>query len=157
MVITLTPREFELAAIHGAMRRCSAIERGQQHHHGLTGDAALATWNLDIEGACAEMAVAKAVNRYWDILTRPQSPDEGDVGPYQVRSTTRPGGCLLLHESDSDDAVFILAAGTAPTFNIAGWLRGREGKNPDYWRTTTGRPAFFVPQEALRPIPEGSR
>lgn len=84
-----------------------------------------------------------------------------DVGPYQVRTRSRIDYDLLLHDSDQDDAKFILVLGPIgePTpkgglcFYIVGWLEARFGKKKKYWKDPAiGRPAYFVPQDILNPI-----
>jgi hypothetical protein len=75
--------------------------------------------------------------------------------PVEVRSTSHEGGCLLLHPKDKDDNIFVLLTGVAPNFKIRGWLYAKDGKNENYWMDIVGRrPAYFVPQEALKPIEE---
>jgi hypothetical protein len=46
-----------------------------------------------------------------------------------------------------------LVTGLAPVFILRGWIWGREGKRDEWWTDPAcGRPAFFVPQNALRPM-----
>lgn len=144
--VTLTWAEVA-SGIHAAgMRRIYNLRNGRQPIYGEPHDP----WAADVEGALAEMAVAKHMDRYWSPASS-QAPHTipGDVGPLQVRSTTRPNGCLILHPNDPDEAVFWLVTGSAPTYTLAGWIRGADGKLEQYWREDTGRPAFFVPQTAL--------
>jgi hypothetical protein len=98
------------------------------------------------------MALAKLLNVFWsgaigDLRAK-------DAGRLQVRSTSRSDGCLILHDKDPDDDVFVLAIGFSPTFKFRGWITGKSGKDKAYWRDPIGgRPAYFVPQSALRPVP----
>lgn len=146
MRVELTLEEIRVAASVGIERRLRAIARNRQHRHSWRGGD---VWEIDIQGAAAEMAVAKAVGRYW---TDTADPDyEGDVGQnVQVRWTARPDGSLLLHPDDKPEHAFVLVTGQIPQFEIRGWLWGAHGKDPRFWREDTGRPAFFVPQAALR-------
>jgi hypothetical protein len=57
-----------------------------------------------------------------------------------------------VHDRDKDDDLFILVTGTAPSFRIAGCIMGRDAKRSEFWRTDTGRPAYFVPQDVLTPL-----
>lgn len=75
------------------------------------------------------------------------------AGPVLVRTMSKEWGDLILHNSDTDYRIFLLVYGRAPTFQLLGWIRGGDGKNMDYWKDPTGtRPAFFVPQSALRDV-----
>jgi hypothetical protein len=107
-------------------------------------------WTDHILGACAECAVAKVTDNYWygslgDMKAR-------DVDEYQVRSTELSEGCLLVHEEDQDDHVFILVTGVPPRLRIQGWTCGREAKKKEFWTTRFSAPAFFAPQSILLPM-----
>jgi hypothetical protein len=97
------------------------------------------------------MAIAKALNRYWTPVRRKPSEIDSDVGGgFEVRSTGRANGCLILHDRDPDELRFILITGALPTFEICGWCYAHEGKDSAYWRSDLSRPAYFVPQSALK-------
>lgn len=152
--VELTDADLELAVHAGAARHIAGLRRGATPSYRFAGDC----WGIHIEGAAAEIAVAHALGV--DDFTpavyreRPQTSLEGDVGRFQVRSTPRLDGSLILHPRDEDDATFILAAGMAPSFRIIGWTKGRIGKAERYWRSDVREPAYFVPQRDLRPIPQ---
>lgn len=155
-IVELTPQEIRVAVIVGANRNVRAYERGRRHRYGA--DEARG-WSMHTQGAAAEIAVAKAFNRYW---TDTPDPDyTGDVGPYHVRSTKHEEGGLLLHPDDPDDGVFVLVVGEIPVFRLAGWILGREGKRERFWLAGgpggSGRPCFKVPQRELFPIEELER
>jgi hypothetical protein len=150
VAITLDHFEALQACQVGVLRNLEAINRGRKHRHGFNGDA----WAAHIEGAAAELAVSKYLDRYWIAVVPDPSLLPGDVGERtQVRCTARANGCLIVHEDDPDDHGFILVVGAMPRFKIVGWLFGREAKHPTFWREDTGRPAYFVPQTALKPMP----
>ncbi len=111
-------------------------------------------WQINIDGACGEMAVAKWMGRYWDGALGDFTAK--DVGKLQVRTNPNDWGDLILHPKDADDDVFILVLShNAPIYKLQGWLYGREGKQTQWWRDgEKGRPAFFVPQSALRSVDE---
>lgn len=146
MRVELTQEEMRVAALIGVERRLRAIARNRQHRYAWTGEA---VWAIDIQAAGAELAIAKAIGRYWTDTAEPDA--HGDVGDgVQVRWTKRENGCLLLHPTDPDAHVYVLVTGEMPVFEVPGWIRGAHGKDERFWREMTGRPAFFVPQEALR-------
>lgn len=145
ITVELTTEEMRTAASVGVERRLRAVARGRRHRHDWSGEG---EWGVDINAAAAELAVAKVLGRYW--VDTANTDFDGDVGPgVQVRWTARANGRLLLHPDDGDTHVFVLVCGTMPAFTIPGWIRGRDGKRPEWWRQDTGRPAFFVPREAL--------
>lgn len=148
--VELTDYELRLGAAVGVERQLEALRLGRQHRHGFAGEG----WDIHIEGALAELAFAKARAVFWDAVVRRPEDLDGDVGSAQIRSTKRPSGCLIVHKDDPDSAAFVLITQENPrTYSFRGWLRGRDAKQQRWWRTDTGRPAFFVPQGYLRPMP----
>ena len=63
VLITLLPYEYVTAANVGARRVSTAIFRNSENQHGFKKGHG---WDEHIEGACAEMAVAKHFDIYWD-------------------------------------------------------------------------------------------
>lgn len=147
--VTLDSREQLMAAMAGIMRRISAIRKGRKEPYG-TPKADL--WGNDIESSGAEAAVAKALNLYWTSVKEKVGP--GDVGNFEVRSTNRADGSLIVHDRDPDDVPFILVRGTFPDYEIVGWMFGRDAKDEKYRFRGDGRPAFFVPGTHLRDVEE---
>lgn len=146
VAVTLDADEREMGECEGFKRQRDNIRAGLRNAHGLAG----AGWNEHIEGACAEVAVAKHLNFFWCRGKR----GAGDVGAYQVRYTTMNPPMLRLHSKDADDAVFILVYGGPFEYTLAGWCPGWAGKARRYWSDPTGknRPAFFVPVRDLSPM-----
>ena len=149
MRIELTKGEQMKAASVGIWRNLQSMWRGAQPRWGQ-GGAAL--WGSHIEGAAGELAVAKATNTYWSGALGDYDAD--DVGKLQIRTTHHTEGCLILHPDDADDRPFILVIGSLPSFRLAGWIMGRDGKAAKWWRDGIARPAYFVPQADLRPMGE---
>lgn len=142
----LTLAELQTASFIGCQRRISALRLGRSRP--VPGSP---PWEAHIVGACGELTLAKALDRHW--LGSPGTLDpEGDVAGYQVRTTTLPGGCLIVKPSDPDAAVFVLVVGPEPAYRIAGWMVGGDAKVPRWWRADVAFPAWFVPQSALAPF-----
>ncbi len=146
MNVVLSWSEVLFAAHVGVARRVNALRNNRKAAYGCTDDDA---WDKDIEGACGEIAVAKALGIYWNGSIGDLAVD---VGPYQVRTTGLEHGCLMLHKKDEDDKQFILVTGRAPRMRIVGWIFAGDGKRDEWWKDPTrkGRPAWFVPQAALK-------
>lgn len=150
MRVKLSAPEMALAAQLGCMRTINAITRQSRAAHGLTNQDV--SWQLAIEGAMGEWAVAKALGVMPAMTTLPTYT--GDLAQrLEVRTTPRAQGRLILHASDPSDRPYFLAIGRDGTYTIAGWAWGYEGKRTEYWDDPgTGRPAFFVPQHQLHPL-----
>jgi hypothetical protein len=144
--ITLTPSEIHLAVSVGALRYVENLRTRRYQGHGLDGDPL----QIHILGACGEAAFAKARGVYWNgDIGDLKAPD---VGGWQVRTTRRLDGRLIIRTIDEDDAPFVLVRGQCPTFAIVGWILARLAKCPE-WLESNGRPAaYFVPAYALRPF-----
>lgn len=125
--IELNRHEILAAAIGGCQRRVKAMEIDRPQFYGA--DERSNYWQIDIQGAIAEFAVAKAFDKYWEPATdKPLKSLPGDVGFYQIRSTTHKNGNLIVYEADSDDVPFILAIVAEPYVKLAGYLYGEEAK-----------------------------
>lgn len=154
MKVTLDWSELELAAAVGLRRQISSMRDQREDKHGFSGPG----WTIHIEGACGELAVAKALGRYWngsvDNFRGPDIPDQevrAAFGRIQIRTRSNAYYDLIVRPDDADQDVFILVTGRAPEFEVHGWIRGREAKQEMWLRTYGDRPpAYFVPQAALR-------
>jgi hypothetical protein len=131
------------------LRNIRALSKGRLEPHGHPKERG--SWDVTIEGASAEMAVAKALGRYW---ADSEALDyDGDVGTIHVRSTDLDHGHLLLYPSDPDDGCFFLVSGRAPRFTIRGWIIASDGKREEFWETAKLRdPAWMVPASALHDV-----
>lgn len=148
MKITLEWYEQELAERIGRLRR-EQSKGTKKNRRGLVEDEE-ALIKLDIEGAAGELAVAKAVNRYWHgSVNAPKSaPDVGTN--IQVRATKHRNGSLIITKTDNDDQIYFLVIGEMPNYDVVGYIKGSDGKQEQFVRAPANRPpAFFVPQSAL--------
>lgn len=132
------------AASKAVRRQAQNLTRGRKDAYGLKG----AGWNEHLVGALGEAAVAMFYNVHWsgaigDITAK-------DVGRIQVRTRSEAWHNLILHDRDPDDDYFILVHYDAPKFHLLGWIKAIDGKKPEFWKDPAGgRPAFFIPQDAL--------
>ena len=148
--IQLTNAEMFTAAFIGIRRRIYAIVSGKKAARGLSEDADV--WGMDIEGAGAELAVAKLLNRYWNGTVGETKP--GDVGGIEVRSSTKHNNRMIVYENAPDDTPFIFVTGKIPNLEIRGWMTGKDAKKHEYWTNPSGgdRYAYFVPVADLKPM-----
>jgi hypothetical protein len=146
--VVLGPVAMLLATAVASMRQAQNLTAGRRDAYGAPTDPAEG-YKIHLLGAAGEVAVAEYLGVYYDgALGRMRATDAGWV---QVRTTMYPRGCLILHDTDPDDDVFVLVTGNPPQLRLEGRIRGRDGKRPEFWRDPSkkGRPAFFVPQDAL--------
>lgn len=144
--ISLTSAEIMLGATAGVMRQVENLKNNAKPFYGAGREN---DWQLNIEGVLGEMALSKYLNIYWKGKGKMRAPDVGDV---DVRTTPHASGHLILHPNDPDDRLFYLLTGVNGNYTIHGSILGRAGKQ-DRWikDPTGGRPAYFVPQDALKP------
>lgn len=150
MKIVLTIGELHLAAQNGCLRQIESIVKGLPDKHGFEGSG----WNIHIEGAAGEIAAAKALGIYWGGSVN-TFRSQNDIGKFEVRTATQSNYRLIVREQDKDSNVYILVTGSAPSFDVRGWVYGKEAKVHKYLNAPVGRPAaYFVPQSDLRSIDE---
>ena len=146
MRVKLTPTEMMTAAHIGIMRQVQNLKKLRADAHGAKTDLG---WQMHIEGAMGECAVAKALGCYWSgaigIL------DASDVGEIEVRTTAHKSGRLILHQEDSKYNYYVLAVGKNGEYELIGYIWGKHGMKDEYWEDPTGtnRFAYFVPREEL--------
>lgn len=148
MRVRLTRYEVQLGAQIGVARRIEAIALDLKDRNGFSGDS----WGANIEGALGEMAVAKGLGRYFDATVN-TFKSGGDIGPYQVRTRPHEAFELIVREDDREGDVFILVTGSAPFYDIKGWILGRDARRDDWWKGFGNKPkAWFVPLENLNAL-----
>ena len=148
MEIQLTWPELLTGAMTGVMRQMESLKSKRADAHGYEGRG----WELHVEGACGELAAARALGRFWSpSVCTFKAADIGQV--IQVRTRLEHHYDLLVRQGDADDQPFVLVTGTAPSYVVRGWIMGRDAKQPEWQREHGGRPtAFFVPQSELRDL-----
>jgi hypothetical protein len=160
MHVTLTWSEVIAAALVGVMRQVQNLRDKRKDRNGCPPEEG---WTFHINGACGETALAKGRASYWTGMGALGDLDARDVGGLQARTTPYPNGRLKIYPNDNDDDVFVLVRGSAPTFELVGWMTAREAKaarddkGKDFLcdPTNGGRPpAYFVPAPVLHPMEE---
>lgn len=151
IIVELSFANVMQAALVGVMRQVTNVRDKRKHRYGATNEE---TWDMNINGAIGELALAKHLGWYWDGALGNFKAD--DVGHHQVRATTWENGRLLIHHEDKDDRKFVLVTlHDMPCVTLAGWMLGQDAKDPAYWaEPRRGRGCYAVPQEMLRPMEE---
>jgi len=146
--IELSPSEMYAGALAGIMRQIENLRLGRQSTHGADQNK---LWQIHIDGALGELAVAKCLGIYWAGKGEFRGPDVGSV---DVRSSPLHTNRLILHPDDPDDRRFYFVTGMYGKYQVHGWCRGEEGKRDEYWMEPpkARAAAFFVPKTALHPL-----
>lgn len=146
MNVELTPAEMLNAIIVGARRLIVSNEKGLQNVAGAKRD-----WSDEIEGALAEMAVARELGLFF-------SPNVGlyglkDVGDYHIRHTALTDGSLIIRDKDPEGR-YLLVTGQFGHYKLAGWIESDKAKEMDQYRKApNGRSAaWLIPQTELMPV-----
>jgi hypothetical protein len=153
--ITLSNAEIWRAAQVGAWRQCDALRKGHVAFNG--GRSRLSPWEAHIEGAGAELVVAKFLNLYWDCYAEDLTKIKADVGTsVEVRSAYELSKNLLCQKKDFRQKKwnnpFVLVLGKIPALRIVGWAYGWEVMQNPYWDVSLPRPAWNYPQSSLKPV-----
>lgn len=151
MNISLSWYEVAMGSEIGRLRQVVSIAKGLPDNHGFQGCG----WSVHIEGACAELAVAKALGVYWNgSVNNFGGPDlfHPIKGNIQVRLAGSHGQ-LIVRPGDSPSDIWVLVTGKSPNYVVHGWILGKDAKRPEWLKDYGGRPpAYFVPPTALNPI-----
>jgi len=142
--VTLSFHEIAYAAQAGIMRRIDSMEKNLQKIQ----QAETSGWNIDIDGACAELAVAKALNMHWGGHVG--SFKAPDVGELHIRSTNHANGQLIIRKNDPDEYVYMLVICKCPDYKIIGGMSGRKAKAREITKGLNGKmDCWFIPQDDL--------
>jgi hypothetical protein len=151
--IALTYPELYVAGMIGVMRRVASLQNGNDKNK----HARLSNWLTDIDGACAEIALAKHLGVYWrpsvNEFKRPDLPPN-----IQVRSTPHRNGHLIVRENDKPNADhrFVLVITVVPRFILVGSMLGHEAMYDEFFRralTPDEADGWWVPQDRLSELP----
>ena len=150
--VTLSTTEVMQASMVGIQWFMNGFEKGMQHKPPLPPEANALVNN--IEGACGEMAYAKARGLYFEPrLTAYKGADFGDN--VQVRTRSDHAYELMVRDNDNPEHFYVLVTGKAPVYCVVGWIQGRDAMKPEWRKDWGGRgEAWFVPHKALTPFKE---
>ena len=145
MNISLDASELVMAANVGVRRHAQALMKKFTDKHGAKEDNG---WQLHIEGACGELAFAKAMNWHWSgSLYTFKNPDVGEI---QVRTRSKHEYDLIIRKGEV--GTYVLVTGLAPRYTVHGWFNALNVR--DEWLKKHGNreEAWFIPKSELHPI-----
>ena len=143
--IELTKPELMVAGLVGNMRSVASLGNLVSIVHSPTDTQ----WQIDTDGAAAEMAFAKWLNIYYEPTVNTfKAPD---VGAFQVRSTKHEHGKLIIRGNDMKNEIAILVISKMPNYRMAGWIYTNDAKLDKYLYDPNSRkaPMWMVPQADL--------
>jgi len=143
--IKLSLAEMQIAAQVGIQRQIQNLKNGAVPAYGA---GSKNDWQLHVEGALGEMALAKHLGVYWDGKGEMRAPDVGNI---DVRTRSKHSYDLIVHDRDEDDRYIYLLTGGNGQYRFHGGIYARDAKQERYWKDPAGgRPAYFVPQAELQ-------
>jgi hypothetical protein len=145
ITVTLTPWEIMTGAIAGVMRQTENIKDKRQNAGGYDGTK---DWQIHIEGAIGEYAVAKEFGYFWPGKGKFRDPDFGDMDSRCAGDHDSP---LRIEKKDPDHRIVWHITGRNGSYRIHGWTYARNGKKPENWYDLKGlnRPAYWFPTESV--------
>ena len=148
MDVQLTNFEILDAAAVGVQRQIQNIHQGARERYGAGNSQ---NWQIALEGALGEKALAKYLGIYWAGKGGVGNPD---VGEHDVRTTAHPEGRLIVHPEDKDNRFIWLLTGVYGEYMVRGGILAKDAKHKRWWSDPTGkgRHAYFIHQERLSHI-----
>jgi hypothetical protein len=97
------------------------------------------------------MAAGKFLKQYWSGSVG--TFKDPDVGELQVRSTVYVEGHFIIREADSSEQFYVFVRGEAPTYEIVGWIQGKNAKLDKFFRPDKkDGDAWWVPADFITPF-----
>ena len=125
----------------------------QNKHDPLTAKMGiLKTTEFEIVGVLGEIAACKYLNIDSPLINGFKK--FSDVGTLtEIRSTTKPEGCLIIRDRDDKNKNYVLATVTRYEVTLHGWINGTLAKQPEFQRNPHNLgTSYFIPQDQLQPI-----
>ena len=153
--VVLDRQEFFVGAQVAIMRNVSSILKGGSDRRRMELEN---RWWTAIEGACGEVAFAKAYKLFPALsVDAAQDDPESDVCGYDVKTMGEYRYVLRLTPEEAKRSVwYALVCGKAPLFEVHGCFWGPDAlEHPDWIKAppqkngTPRPPAYFVPMDKL--------
>lgn len=143
------------AACKEAFRRQAVNEiRGLKGRNGGAATGAMAL-TIHLLGAAGEMAVASYLGLK-DHLYQETEAKRGSCdlpGNIDVKTRSKAGYDLIVQKDESPEKKFVLVTIENKKTLIHGWICAKDAMKQRFWSDPAGgRPAYFVPKTALRPM-----
>ncbi len=152
MLVSLTQYECEMASLVGVHRQIQSVYKKLPDKHGCDPEDG---FKVHVNGACGELALAKALDRHWPG-TVDTFKEGADIGTrFQVRTRTKHWHDLIVRPDDRPSHVFVLVIGIPPAFEVVGWIIGDQAPLLGKWKNYGNKGyAWFVERQFLRTFDE---
>lgn len=152
--IPITLDEFALA-VQCSLDRMIESNKQNLNHATTYSRGFIKRLHEEVLGCLGEMAFAKYRLKDGFVPEINTFHKQADVDQVEVRSTDKENGSLIVRSNDVLNRTFVLAIVKDRSVVLAGWLKGFEAQEDQYLKDPNGyRPAWFVPQDELRPMPD---
>jgi hypothetical protein len=142
--ITLFPDEIAAAVAVASRRRLGCQRNRTKPTHFEPRDR----WGVEVESACAEVALSRLLNLAWTGASGVARPDVG--GMIEVRHSSHDDAHLLIWEGDDPRVPQVLVTGHDGDYSARGWQFPVSAWRPE-WRR---HKSWWVPQAELRSMDE---
>lgn len=151
ILFTFTDEERRLAMEEGHRRQAVNEAKGLRGRNRgpRFGDKAL---HVHLLGAAGEMAVASYLGLKHELYKETEAKRGSDDLPgIDVKTRSKKHYDLIVQKNESPSKKFVLVTIENQETLLHGWCYGEEAMMDEYWADPArGRPAYFVPQKALR-------
>jgi len=151
ILFTFTDEERRLAMEEGHRRQVVNEAKGLRGRNRgpRFGDKAL---QVHLLGAAGEMAVASYLGLKHELYKETEAKRGSDDLPgIDVKTRSKKHYDLIVQKNECPSKRFVLVTIENQETLLHGWCYGEEAMMDEYWADPArGRPAYFVPQKALR-------
>jgi hypothetical protein len=154
VLISLTPEQLAAAEAEAQRRQQQNEARGLRGRNNAPsrGQTALEMHRL---GCVGELAVAVFLGLEDSVFAN-ETAVRGSTdlpGGIEVKTRSKSHYDLIVQKRENPSKKFVLVTFEDQKTLLHGWCYGHEAMDERYWADPAGgRPAYFVPQAALRPI-----
>lgn len=153
IVFVFTEEERRMAMEEGMRRQRVNEEKGLRGRNRgpRFGQKAL---DVHLLGAAGEMAVASYLGLKHELYKETEARRGSDDLPgIDVKTRSKSRYDLIVQKQENPSKKFVLVTIENQQTLLHGWCYGYEAMDDQYWADPArGRPAYFVPQSALRPM-----
>lgn len=138
----LTSEEMLSGVLIGSRRRIVSMQKN------LNTGTSERSWDKEIEGALAEVALAKHLGVYMDPSLGKYKAQ--DVGAFHVRHTELDNGFLIIRDQDPE-GTYVLLTGKAGRYSIKGCIDSKDARQMNDCRKAPNNreESWFIPQDRL--------
>jgi len=128
MKIKLTQEQMTHGAKVGSKRLIENIHIGRKDKAGIY------SFDSHIAGALGEVAACVATGVDWRVVGETYIGGPDIPPDWEVRTMRKNYGTVRIKPKDKDDRKVMCVIGELGEYDVVGWCRATEAKQPEYWR-----------------------